>query len=77
MSQIIVYVRTSTDKQDLNTQKLEILEVFTFPWGGKRSLAANTNRSAAVVLMRRHDDTMSPKRPQEHYKNVTGWHQPT
>lgn len=26
MSQIIAYIRTSTDKQDLNNQKLEILE---------------------------------------------------
>jgi DNA invertase Pin-like site-specific DNA recombinase len=33
MSQIIAYLRTSTDKQDLNNQKLEILE-----WARKKDL---------------------------------------
>jgi DNA invertase Pin-like site-specific DNA recombinase len=33
MSQIIAYLRTSTDKQDLNNQKLEILE-----WASKKDL---------------------------------------
>src|SRR6266567_1028557 len=33
MSQTIAYVRTSTDKQDLNKQKLEILE-----WARKKDL---------------------------------------
>ena len=33
MSQTIAYLRTSTDKQDLNNQKLEILE-----WARKKDL---------------------------------------
>jgi DNA invertase Pin-like site-specific DNA recombinase len=33
MSQTIAYVRTSTDKQDLSNQKLEILE-----WARKKDL---------------------------------------
>jgi len=33
MSQIIAYIRTSTDKQDLNNQKLEILE-----WAHKKEV---------------------------------------
>ena len=33
MSQTIAYLRTSTDKQDLNNQKLEILE-----WARKKEL---------------------------------------
>jgi DNA invertase Pin-like site-specific DNA recombinase len=33
MSQIIAYLRTSTDKQDLNNQKLEILE-----WASKKEM---------------------------------------
>ena len=33
MSQIIAYLRTSTDKQDLNNQKLEILE-----WARKKEM---------------------------------------
>jgi DNA invertase Pin-like site-specific DNA recombinase len=37
MSQIIAYLRTSTDKQDLNTQKLEILE-----WAHKREVNVDT-----------------------------------
>ncbi len=36
MSQIIAYLRTSTDKQDLNNQKLEILE-----WARKQDLKAD------------------------------------
>lgn len=36
MSQIIAYLRTSTDKQDLNNQKLEILE-----WARKKEMKVN------------------------------------
>src|SRR6202521_6058238 len=36
MSQTIAYVRTSTDKQDLGNQKLEILE-----WARKKDLKIN------------------------------------
>jgi DNA invertase Pin-like site-specific DNA recombinase len=37
MSQIIAYLRTSTDKQDLNNQKLEILE-----WAHKKEVKVDT-----------------------------------
>ena len=40
MSQIIAYLRTSTDKQDLNNQKLEILE-----WAHKSGILDPKNLS--------------------------------
>ncbi len=58
MGKTIAYIRTSTDKQDLNTQKLEILE-----WVRKRELKVDdfveiTMSSRKTSKQRRVDEVV-------------------